>query len=464
MKAFLKTIVMILLISVIFSSCSQINKNEKTDTENTLADEAESNNSSESVEEVDIYEPFIPVIRFVVCSDIHIKKQESVEMERLSKLFETAYSYCDNHATYNHLDAFVVCGDLTDSGHRNEFTNFNSVLSESKRDDTIMIAMLGNHEFFNGNLAPYKFCIDQEFNKHVVINGFHFISISPDETSNDFSSGLIDWLNAELAIAAEDDPDKPIFTFQHPHLQDTVYVSSSWHTGSSEALHAAYSAYPQIINFSGHSHGPINNPRSIWQDDFTMLGTGTLSYFEMEYGASYGSIPPGNENAAQYYIVEVNDENIVKIMPYNILTNDFMKTPSNTDDPDKQLVYYIPTLKNPEDFQFTRERYKTADEPYFSSDSILSISDISANSAKLTIPQALDENCIYSYVINYSGSDGSNGELVIFSEYYFEPLPDSVSYVIDGLSSDMDYNISVTPVNVFDVSGSPITISFKTLS
>ena len=40
--------------------------------------------------------------------------------------------------------------------------------------------------------------------------------------------------------------------------------------------------YPQVVDFSGHSHVPINDPRSIHQKHFTALGTGSLSYFELD--------------------------------------------------------------------------------------------------------------------------------------------------------------------------------------
>ncbi len=474
MRGQLKALFSLLLCVCLLTACVGQTTSFEEAPETESAGPAESAPESESETETEteavvltdaeLYEPFVPVIRFAVCSDTHLKKQtDNVEYERLQQLFETAYAYSDAQESYTNLDAVIVAGDLTDSGHQRELANFKEVVTAYKREGTQLITMLGNHEHFNGNLAPYKFTIDQELNKHVVINGFHFIALSPDETSNDFSENTINWLKGELAAAAADAPDKPIFTFQHQHLKDTVYVSPYWYTGTSDALREAYSPYPQLINFSGHSHGPINHPRSIWQDDFTTLGTGTLSYFEMEYGATDGTLPVGKENAAQYYIVEVNADNVVKIQPFNILTGEFMKTASNTDDPDTQLVYYIPITGNKDDFVYTAARYESATAPRFTEDSGVTVSDLSDTCACISTPQALDDSCIYSYVLDYVGSDGSSGEIVYFSEYYFEPMPGAAGYTLTGLTPATEYTVTVTPVNAWGINGEPISTTFTTL-
>ena len=128
---------------------------------------------------------------------------------------------------------------------------------------------------------------------------------------------------------------------QHGHIWNTVYVSRSWFAQMFLPLHMVYAKYPQVINFSGHSHGPVNNPLDIWQNSYTQIGTGTLNYFEMERDIGDNTVPDGSRNAAQYLIVEVDAQNRVRVQPFNILTEDFFKTPSNTDDPGKQLVWQI---------------------------------------------------------------------------------------------------------------------------
>jgi hypothetical protein len=83
-----------------------------------------------------------------------------------------------------------------------------------------------------------------------------------------------------------------------------VYGSINW--GEDDII-AILNDYPQVIDFSGHSHAPINDPRSIHQKYITSLNTGSLSYFELdEFDLMYGTVPPDAKQCAQFYIVEVN--------------------------------------------------------------------------------------------------------------------------------------------------------------
>ena len=403
---------------------------------------------------------FEPVIRFVVCSDVHMSGAGSTEAKRFAQLFRSAYAYSESQ-TYDKLDAVIVVGDLTNEGRADELKAFKSVVAQEAKDETQVITVMGNHEYMNAGPAVYRANMDDEVNKHVVINGFHFIGISPSEQGQTYDAQVA-WLKAELAAANEDDPAKPIFTFRHHHLQNTVYVSKTWFTASSTVLKAAYGKYPQVIDFSGDSHGPMNNPLSIWQDRFTMLGTGTLSYFEMETGMTDGTLPKGRENAAQYYIVEVDAENRVRIQPYNILTDSFFRTPSNTDDPEKQLVYWIMNPADRSTFTYTSARKKAASAPYFAEGAVPTASNVTAEKVTITVPQAFDDSCIYSYTLKITENGKTVGTYKYFSEYYFEPIPDTVSYTVTGLKPDTAYEASVTPVNAWDVEGEPITVTFKT--
>jgi hypothetical protein len=101
----------------------------------------------------------------------------------------------------------------------------------------------------------------------------------------------------------------------------TVYGSANW---GEDELTDILMNYPQIIDFSGHSHAPINDPRSIHQRHFTCLGTGTLSYFELdEFDKYYGTIPPGNDRAAQMLFVEADADMRVRVYPYDLITSNF---------------------------------------------------------------------------------------------------------------------------------------------
>ena len=175
-----------------------------------------------------------------------------------------------------------------------------------------------------------------------------------------------------------------------------------------------------------------------------------------------GVFPEGYRDAAQFYVVEVNAENAVKIMPYDLIAGDFFKTPSNTDDPAKQLVYLIEHPDDPSTFVYTDERAAQAGVPRFAPDAAVTVSDVTPTSAVITVPQALDDSCIYGYTLTLIGDDAGQAEYRYFSGYYLEPLQETVSYTAEGLAPAMSYLVRVDPVNAWGTVGEPILTEFST--
>ncbi|MBQ9551828.1 MAG: metallophosphoesterase [Clostridia bacterium] len=406
---------------------------------------------------------FEPVFRMAVASDVHISTGDNTNAERLAKLFESAYRYSDAHASYQSLDAVLLTGDNCDSGSDEEYAILTGVIKENIREETQMVTIMGNHEFRYTGLDGYEQHMGEPRDKHVVVKGFHIIGLSPNPTDTWHTPDQLNWLSRELRKAEKDDPDKPIFTMQHGHIWNTVYVSRSWYTQMSLPLHLVYAQYPQVINFSGHSHGPINNPLNIWQCGYTQLGAGTLNYFEMERDIGDNTVPAGSRNAAQFLIVEVDAQNRVRIQPYNLLTDDFFRTPANTDEPDKQLIWQIDNVKEPKEFAYTSARKKTCGLPWFDHDAAVTVEQ-NGDAATVTFPQALDDFCVYGYRISlYDAASLKKlvAEKEIYSEYYFEPMPETLSYTFEGLTSGTDYTVKVTPLNVWVEAGEAISAEFS---
>ena len=422
---------------------------------------ADRQKTDETVTQTSIAEAFTPVFRFAVASDVHINANDSTNTERFRRLFSTAYRYADNHPSYRLLDAVVLTGDNCDSGSDAEYEILTSVIRENLRGETKLIAIMGNHEFGGTGHEGFVRHMGQELDPHVVVKGFHFIGLSPDPSDTWQTPLQINWMSAQLRQAAADDPEKPIFTMQHGHIWNSVYVSRSWYTQMSLPLHAVYAQYPQVINFSGHSHGPVNNPLNIWQDSYTLVGAGTLNYFEMERDIGDNTVPEGARNAAQYLIVEVDAANRVRIMPYNILTDDFMKTAATTDG-DQQLVWQIDDVTDARSFTYTSARKKTDGAPWFEAGDAVSVDAVSEGSVTLSFPQAEDDVCVYGYRITLRDAAKPRNKIVkeIYSQYYFEPMPQRLSVTVEGLAAGTSYNVTVAPLNVWLDEGSPIGCAF----
>ena len=380
---------------------------------------------------------FVPAVRFAVMSDIHLKDEPCVEEERFDKALKCAYKLAESDENYKSLDAVVVVGDFANKGSEIQMKKAKTILDNNiNYNKTKVILSVASHEYMtDGADGAYKRLKDifgSEPDNHEVINGFHFVSVSPSHSCN-FNDEKKAWVANELKEAAKSDRKKPIFMFQHPHNTGTVFGSTLW---GEDDLIAIYMNYPQIIDFSGHSHAPINDPRSVHQQHFTSFGTGTLSYFELdEFDKYYGTIPPDKSRAAQMLIVEADKDNRVRVYPYDVLTENFFP-----------YEWKIDTPSDPSTFTYTDKRYKTAACPHFEKDAKAIISDITENSFKLELDQAKsDEEYVNSYdIIVKNKNDEIVKQLSIWSEYYFYDMPKSLSLTVDGLEPHSVYSIKIT--------------------
>lgn len=377
---------------------------------------------------------FKPVLRFLVVSDVHYKDGPCAEKERMEKAIRTAYELSEKEE-YPRLDAIYAAGDYSRNGSPEQTRAFKRTLDENVREGTEVTVSLATHEFnYDGEEAALKRFSEifkAEPDSHKTINGYHFISLSCGKGCR-FDEKKKARAAEELKKAAADDPRRPIFFFQHPHISDTVYGSINW---GEDDLYPLLMNYPQTIDFSGHSHAPINDPRSIHQKHFTCLGTGTLSYFELdEFDKIYGTVPPRSEIAAQGLFVEADAENRVRIYPYDFITSNFFP-----------YTWKIDEAWNPESYLYTDARYKTDVAPYFRPGAKVRISDVRADGFTAEFDAAeIDEDYVDDYNVLVKRSDGVIvRNSTIWSEYYFYDAPKKFRASFDGLFPNEEYQVEI---------------------
>lgn len=376
---------------------------------------------------------FEPVLRFMVVSDVHYKDEHTVERDRMQQAIRTAYALSEKES-YNKLDALYVVGDFANSGTRAQMLAFKDTLDSNLKPGTDYTLSLASHEFGSEGeeaaLQKFAEIFGAEPDSHKVINGYHFISVTCTNGCH-FDEKKQEWVAQELKKAAKDDPKRPIFFFQHPHIMGTVYGSANW---GEDELTAILMNYPQIIDFSGHSHAPINDPRSIHQRHFTCLGTGTLSYFELdEFDKIYGTIPPNDDNAAQMLIVEADAEGRVRIYPYDLITDNFFP-----------FTWKIDSAWDVDSYLYTDARYRTEKAPWFEEGSAVEIKDVKADSFTVEFPQAkVEEEYVDDYNVYLKDMNGVTvRNATIWSGYYFYNMPEKLSVSFDGLESG-EYRVEI---------------------
>ncbi len=388
-------------------------------------------------------EDFVPAIRFVVCSDTHNQNQNVAEM------IERCYELYDDAPVYAGIDLFAFCGDMTSVGGNGDMDAFKQALDENIKGDTVSLVLLGNHELKNPESRDYFteiFGVSPE--QHITVNGFHFISVS-NSYENAMSISAEVWANKEVDKALADTPDLPVFSFQHPHNFGTVYGSTVW---ASPQLNSAWEGKSNIVNFSGHSHFPINDPRSIWQGSYTALGCGGMDYFELENDLLVGQHPEGYEDAAQFYIVEADLDGSVKIVSYDLVSDSFFGE-----------EYYIDDVTDKSTFAYNYNNRKDYDEaPVWKEDTKVELQKNENNEYTITFDEAEAVLIVQNYKIRVLSNGFPIYAETHISDYYLINNGDTATFNLGelNLKSGREYVIEITAVNAYSEHSQPMLFTY----
>lgn len=438
-----------------------------------------------------------PVVRFAVASDVHIRQNNNFDgVGQVDKLYSTAYAFAENSELnngYNKLDGVFVVGDLSTAIVREELPLFFNAVKANTKSGTLSRSVMGNHEFChlvydsaNGHSWKNEATIAQATNEflsasgyesedlHTVINGYHFIFVSMDRYGS--SSGIDneyvslakrDWLKAQLDIALADDPTgtKPIFVFQHVHVQNTVEGSS----GADSYLREIFNKYPNIVDFSGHTHRPISDPRSIWQGEFTAFNTGSMAYLsnpvpELTTGARKALNDKGEfasteaeyvaRDGGLYYICEVDANNVMRVSIYDTFSNSVYGEP-----------IYLDSFGKPSGFDYTEDRAEKSTAPTFDATDSISIEKTTFNRIDLSYPQATGKDAVSNYRIEiYENSTLVSTEYRLSGAQYGNAKPKNMSITVAGLKPSTAYTIKVYAINYYAKVSAPLVKEFTTIA
>lgn len=216
----------------------------------------------------------------------------------------------------NNVDMILFAGDIGDLGTYFAFQTYERTIDEVYGDDRPIIqTIMGNHDFWNksvfsaiNHIKAFEKVTGESPWTHYVVNGYHFIGASPNYGSMSAGYRLTArWLEKELEKASQDSAGKPIFVMTHNQPFNTCYGSEEW---GDKTLNKVLEKYPNIILFGGHSHYSVLDERTIWQGEYTVLQTQSLSYIELETGKENGTVPPDADCAPMGYIMEFTDNSI----------------------------------------------------------------------------------------------------------------------------------------------------------
>ena len=394
---------------------------------------------------------FTPVVRFVVNSDNHITYAGDKACIRLNKMLKLCYAISDSDKEYNKLDAAMFVGDIADNGRRDQFYGFKSTIDSALRDETQLLALLAvkSHDgstLDEGALEYFSELTGLENDIHTVINGFHFITISQSAIKDErYSEYQRTWLKAQLDAAVKDDPSKPIFVAHHEHVKNTVYGGSDFDGWGVDNFRDILNQYPQIVHFSGHSHYPVNDPRSIWQGEFTAIGTGSMKYLEFTIDSDRTVHPDGNGKESEFWIVEADANNRIRLRAFD-LTEQAL------------LCEYI--LDGPLSRDYTPEkRAASSTAPVFTSKDVTVKKPFGSYKLTFNRAESTDGMPIFLYRAYVLDKDGNQLDMVYYMPKYYSATLDDTATIKLGKVSKNAASIHIVAETAYGVQSEPIVIN-----
>lgn len=395
---------------------------------------------------------FAPVLRFVIASDTHIEAVGDARCHRIQKILSLAYNDARQNKYYQNLDAALFAGDLTDDGRYDEYIGFRAAVdSVRKKDETKFLAVVAkSHDgktLDKKSLSVYESLSGMDSDFHEEINGFHFIGLSASKTQGDhYSEYQRAWLREQLDEAVAVDPQKPIFVMHHEHVRDTVYGSTDEDGWGIDYFKDIFEQYPQIIHFSGHSHYPINDPRSIWQGAFTAVGTGAVYYAELTVDGENCVHPTHSRQIAQAWIVEVNAQNEVRLRGFDALSGSLL------------CKYTLHGIADTAAREYTPEQQEdTSSAPAFPSDASVTVKKQLGGKVKVSVPAAesTDGNIIFIYRMTVKDSSGNViDEQKLVNDYW---LANSYKKIDFTTAASSGCTVSVIAENAYGMQSAPLT-------
>lgn len=414
---------------------------------------------------------FVPTLRFIATSDIHIGTATGKGAVRVEEMLEQMYAYVDNENLndgYDKLDAVIVAGDITQDGTEAQLNVAKTVLDESIKDGTELVITMGNHDW-NTMLSESQTAFESLFGqttKDTIIGGYHFITIVGDKDNGwDYSEETKAEAEALIQVAiADTGENKPVFVIQHIGNLNTVVgtneVPASRSPTAVDTLHDMQSQYPNLVVFAGHSHFAANDPCSIHQESYTSINTGSLvSSLALRVNNEYIEMP-NSTDVTHFQLVEIDATGRMRVRQWDTEKQDFIGE-----------TWMVESYSK-EGFIYTVDRF-SANDIFFADGAEVTVEEVKSDSVLISFLPTPKES-LPGRVYKISVADPTGTEVFakyIGTDWFNEKYDTPIKSWVDGLLPSVKYDISVSAVNSLytteimedtTLSSEPISVSVTT--
>ncbi len=316
------------------------------------------------------------------------------------------------------VDTFVdvengTLNTYTDTTHAYQF------VEQNKTADNTAGAL---YDYFYGDDLD-KAALHSLGNRHMVVNGFNFLAVNPEESKNNF-----EWLDNKLKQLTAKDPTAPVFVIYH--FRPTMAFKGE---PVGDEIGAVLENYPQAIMFGGHWHSFISFDNTVMQSEkgYYSIDCGSGRYLYDEYAT--GTAESEIKNLASALLMEVDNKGNIRITRINAVTGD--RVGNNI---------IIPAVNNDgtRDLLYTSNRENASVSPYFISN--VASAELSGDKVNITVPKTISPNTVsrFEVVVTDAKSGRKSNVKQIIAPYYknntWNYSPESYTLSIDASSLGLE--------------------------
>ena len=409
-----------------------------------------------------------PILKFVVTTDIH------AQWETLEKVY--------GFMAKKNPDAVLFTGDLAryvgdEKSYKTYINIYNKHFSKCN-PKPVHIPITGNHDYWEykgvKRLPPqdslkrffHPMGMKADWLQHHVVKGYTFIGVSAtDEKGENYHTPeQIRKVSGLIGQAEKNSPGKPVFVLTHCPPAFTV-AGSAWYNNPEKVWDWRYdhirqmlTGHKQVISFSGHTHIPLEDERSIWQGEFTAINAGGLYKYSLQVPGDvreeYIQPPSNNQYRRAFCYIEVFRKYMV-IYRYNAETLEEIN-------PEKRWRIELPY--DPSKAVYTMKRAEKIQPPEFRPGAKAEL-EKDDDSYFIRLTSAVHPDFVYAYKVKliYHDKKWKPQEFYIASNFFSGKKTLHPSYripkdvkLVPGAKGIME----ITPVETFGKEGKKLTTPF----
>ena len=428
-------------------------------------------------------------------SDVHIEGSSDAYANKFtSALNQLKVKAAESDA--NGIDGVMVVGDLIQRAEITMAQNFKALYEDVfKPTEVPMIYTIGNHDmnpkydWTPSTVAQsvamantfgdeyFKTDIDNTMRnnyeaRHCVIGGYHILAVTPNgDQPITYSPNVITWLDQQLDAITKTDPNRYVIVLTHPMIYNTIYGSLLGEDGgvwtstlpnywATRVLTGVLEKYPQVVSFHGHLHFPINDPRSLWQGQWTALGCGSTRYMAIEPAGWEGisntpTVMNDANNFSQGYLVQFDVNGNMRVVRMDFFNNGTIGEP---------YVMQYPDAAGANLAKYNNVTRKAANQaPTMSTIDVKDVKE--AETASVTFAAGKDDEFVHHYIVTLSKAGNVAATKKILADFYLHPKTSEMksSWTVDfgTLSESGQYTVTVVAVDSWDAESAPVSATFN---